>query len=158
MSDVDLNTQLSDNFTLREAIQSQTALRLGISNLPTAEQTVQIVRVAQNILQPVRNHFGIPFSPSSWFRCPQLNHQIGSSSKSQHAKGEAVDFEVPGIPNLEVAQWIVDNLNFDQLILEFYDGVDPNSGWIHCSFVDKSVNRRAALRFDGKNFMTGLGD
>ena len=153
----DINLKLSANFRLKEAISSQTALRLGINNMPNVEQTTCIVKVAQHILQPVRDHFGIPFSPSSWFRCADLNHQIGSKSNSQHTKGEAVDFEVPGISNLEVANWIVENLSFDQLILEFWNQAEPNAGWIHCSFVDPSVNRGHAKRFDGKHYMTGLG-
>jgi hypothetical protein len=70
---------------------------------------------------------------------------------SQHTLGQAADFEVPGISNMELAQWIIDNLDYDQLILEFYDDVDPRSGWVHCSYVE-NPNRKKALRFDGKVF------
>ncbi|NVJ90861.1 MAG: peptidase M15A [Methylocystaceae bacterium] len=153
---IDLNLSLSENFRLKEAIASQTASRLGINNLPNVEQTACIVKVAQHILQPVRNRFGIPFSPSSWFRCLDLNHQIGSKSTSQHTKGQAVDFEVPGISNLEVAKWLEANLSFDQLILEYWNQDEPNAGWIHCSFIDQSSNRGHAKRFDGKHYLTGL--
>jgi len=156
MSDLDLNARLSRNFTLREAVQSQTALRNGISNLPTPKQAVALVGIAENILQPVRDHYGVPFVPSSWFRSPALNQRIGGRPTSQHAKGEAVDFEVPSVSNLEIAQLIAANLSFDQLILEYYDGVNPASGWIHCSYVDPSVNRNEILRFDGKNYRSGL--
>ncbi len=95
-----------------------------------------------NILQPVRNHFGKPYTPSSGYRSVELCLAIGSSEKSQHAKGEAADFEVPNVSNMEVAQWIVSNLDFDQLILEYYSG--GNTGWIHCSYKE-SGNRKEVL-------------
>ena len=62
-----------------------------------------------------------------------------------------LDFEIPGIPNFEVAQWIMDNLDYDQLILEFYKEEEPNSGWIHCSYTEDG-NRNVARKFDGRNW------
>jgi hypothetical protein len=82
---------------------------------------------------------------SSGYRSPELCEAIGSSSKSQHAKGEAADFEIPGVDNKELASWISKNCDFDQLILEFYDGVDPNSGWVHCS-ASMSRSRKQTLK------------
>jgi len=80
---------------------------------------------------------------------------IGGSSLSQHTRGEAADFEVPGVPNLEVARWIRDNLVFDQLILEFYRPGQPNSGWVHCSYrIDRA--RREALTYAGRQYHKGL--
>jgi hypothetical protein len=77
---------------------------------------------------------------------------IGSSANSQHAKAEAADFECPGVDNAELADWIYKNLEPDQLILEFYTPGEPNSGWIHCSWV--SDGRRAqymhAFKSEGK--------
>ena len=125
--------RLSRNFTLSELTRSQTATRRGIDNTPGEEEIKNLERVCSEILQPVREHFGVAFSPSSGFRSVALCEAIGSSSKSQHAKGEAVDFEIPGQDNKFVAEWIRDNLNFDQLILEYYTPEDPTSGWIHCS-------------------------
>ena len=63
----------------------------------------------------------------------------------------AVDFEVKGVPNMDVALWIMDNLDYDQLILEFYKEDQPNSGWIHCSYVGRD-NRKEARRFDGSSW------
>ena len=125
--------QLSRNFTLSELTRSQTATRRGIDNTPGEEEIKNLERVCSEILQPVREHFGVAFSPSSGFRSVALCEAIGSSSKSQHAKGETVDFEIPGQDNKSVAEWVRDNLNFDQLILEYYTPEDPTSGWIHCS-------------------------
>jgi len=101
------------------------------------------------VLEPVREHYGIPFIPSSGYRCLELNRAIGSSDRSQHTTGEAVDFEVPGISNKEVALWVKENCQFDQLILEFFKEADPSSGWVHCSHILEGDNRQSARIFDG---------
>ncbi len=147
---------LSTNFTLAEAVKSQTALRCGIDNTPNAGQVDCLRAVAEKILQPVRDHFGVPFTPSSWFRSVALCEQIGSKSTSQHAKGQAADFEVPGTSNLDLARWIIANLDFDQLILEFWKEGDPAAGWVHCSYVGPGQNRHEVLRFDGASYLQGL--
>ncbi len=123
---------LSKNFSLPELVKSQTAERLGIPNNPSADHIYNMGELAENILQPIRNEYG-PFMVSSGFRSVALCEAIGSKATSQHAKGEAVDFEVPGISNYDLAEWISDNLPFDQLILECFTG--GNTGWIHCSYV-----------------------
>jgi len=125
--------KLSGNFTLGEMVKSQTALRKGIDNTPEPEHIANMKAVCMNILEPVREFFGLPIIPSSGYRSKALCRAIGSSEESQHAKGEAVDFEVAGIDNYELARWISGNLAFDQLILEYYSG--GNSGWVHCSYV-----------------------
>ena len=112
--------------------KSQTAIRKGIKNEPSTEHVENLIHLAKTVLQPIRDEFGRPVVISSGYRSPELCEAIGSSSKSQHAKGEAADFEIPGVDNKRLASWIVANCDFDQLILEFYDGVDPNSGWVHC--------------------------
>ena len=140
--------KLSEHFTLEEMAKSQTATRKGIPNTPSEAHTEAMRKVCENILEPVRTHYSIPFTPSSGYRSAELCLAIGSSVNSQHAKGEAVDFEVPSIPNFEVAGWVVANLDFDQLILEHYTG--GNTGWIHCSYKD-SGNRKEVLTFDRKN-------
>jgi len=124
---------LSEHFTLQELVKSQTATRIGIDNIPDSFEVAYLEKLCRDILEPVREHYGIPFSPSSGYRSPDLCEAIGSSRKSQHAKGQAADFEVPGVDNLELAEWIKDNLDFDQLILECYMPGNPNSGWVHCS-------------------------
>ena len=127
--------KLSKNFTLSELTKSQTATRKGISNEPSTEHVENLIHLAESVLQPVRDHFGKPVAISSGYRSPELCEAIGSSSKSQHAKGEAADFEIPGVDNMQLAMWINKNTDFDQLILEFYEPGDPNSGWVHCSAV-----------------------
>lgn len=148
--------KLSHNFYLHELTKSSTADRLGIDNAPDNEQIHALRQVAIMILQPVRDHYGIRITPSSGFRCLELNRAIGSKDTSQHTKGEAVDFEVFGVSNYELACWIRDNLDFDQVILECYKPGEPNSGWVHCSYVNKPDNRKQCLTFDGKKYHNGL--
>lgn len=143
--------QLSKNFHLSELTRSQTATRYGIPNTPNSTQLRNLEILCQQVLQPVRDHFRHPVVVSSGFRSPLLNARIGGSKTSQHCFGQAVDFEIPGLPNKDVARWIRENLSFDQLILEFYDGKNPNSGWIHCSYVDN--NRKQAMVFNGKRYL-----
>jgi|TARA_Y100000114_G_scaffold134530_1_gene134723 hypothetical protein len=142
---------LSRNFTLSELTKSDTAIRKGINNNPNAEQIEKLKSLCENILQPVRDHFG-RVKVTSGFRSVDLCVAIGSSVNSQHAKAEAADFEVIGTSNAELADWIYSNLEPDQLILEFFEPSEPNSGWIHCSWVPEG--RRAqflhAFKKDGK--------
>jgi hypothetical protein len=127
---------LSEHFSLRELTASQTAARLGIDNTPGDAEIAALRQVCENILEPIREYFGIPFTPSSGYRSVRLCEAIGSKSTSQHALGQAVDFEVPHLDNLILAHWIKANLRFDQLILEFYEEGEPNSGWVHASYAD----------------------
>ena len=126
--------ELTRNFTLSELTKSDTAIRKGINNNPNAEQIEKLKTLCEKILQPVRDHFG-RVKVTSGFRSPQLCQAIGSSPNSQHARAEAADFEVIGVDNAELSDWIHKNLDYDQLICEFYTPGEPNSGWIHCSYV-----------------------
>ena len=113
---------LSRNFSLLELTKSDTAIRRGIDNEPNADQIDKLKALCENILQPVRDHFG-RVKVTSGFRSPELCVAIGSSVNSQHAKAEAADFECIGVDNAELADWIYKNLEPDQLILEFlYSG------------------------------------
>ena len=144
--------KLSKNFSLPEMTKSQTAIRKGIKNEPSTEHVENLIHLAKTVLQPIRDEFGRPVVISSGYRSPELCEAIGSSSKSQHAKGEAADFEIPGMDNKVLAEWIKENCDYDQLKLELYTEGDPNSGWVHCS-ISKTQPRRERLiakRVDGK--------
>ena len=143
--------KLSRNFTLQELIKSDTAIRKGIDNNPNADQIEKLKTLCETILQPVRDHFG-RVKVTSGYRSPELCAAINSSVNSQHAKAEAADFEVIGTDNAELADWINKNLDYDQLILEYYKVGEPNSGWIHCSICDKDPRKQFlhAYRFEGK--------
>ena len=145
--------KLSDNFSLLELTKSQTAERKGIHNYPTPLHQVNLRSLCTNVLQRVRDHFGRVVSVSSGYRSVDLCVAIGSSTGSQHAKGEAADFEIFGISNKELADWINENLYYDQLILEYWKESDPNSGWVHCSF-SLNGNRKQYLRAYKENGST----
>ena len=82
---------------------------------------------------------------NSGYRGPDLNKAVGGSATSQHCKGQAVDIEVPGVANYDVAEWIKDNLDFDQVILEFYTPGIPDSGWVHVSYNNTGEQRKSVL-------------
>ena len=108
--------KLSRNFSLAELIKSDTAIRLGIDNNPNADQIEKLKALCENILQPVRDHFG-RVTVTSCYRSPELCVAIGSSLNSQHTRAEAADFECLGTSNAEVFDWIKANLPYDQMIL-----------------------------------------
>ena len=146
------NGYLTKNFSYQEMIKSSTADRIGVSNDATREHVINLVNLCNFILQPVRNEFG-PIRINSGYRSPALNKAVGGSKTSQHCNGEAADFESSRVSNPELATWVAKNLDFDQLILEFYDGKDPHSGWVHCSYKMDGSNRGntlTALRVNGK--------
>ena len=146
--------KLTQNFSLNELTKSQTAERKGIDNTPSAEHQDNLKSLCEMILQPIRDHFGQVVSVSSGYRSPELCVAIGSSTQSQHAKGEASDFEIFGVSNKELADYIDQNLDYDQLILEYWKGEDePNSGWVHCSYTNGS-NRKQYLRAYKENGST----
>ena len=145
--------KLTENFSLNELTKSQTAERKGIDNTPSTEHQENLKSLCEMILQPIRDHFGQVVSVSSGYRSPELCVAIGSSTQSQHAKGQASDFEIFGISNKELADYIDRNLDYDQLILEYWKESDPNSGWIHCSF-NSQGNRKQYLRAYKENGST----
>ncbi len=138
--------QLSEHFNLKEFTKSETATRKRIDNTPNAQHAQNLKNVCEKILEPVRNHFGKPIRINSGYRGAALNAAVGGSSKSQHCNGEAVDFEIDGLPNPDLAKWVAENCDFDQIILEFYDPKEgPNSGWVHASYTATGKNRKQKL-------------
>ena len=139
--------QLSKNFSLAEMTKSQTATRMGMDNNPSEDEVENLRLLCERVLQPVRDHFNHVVSISSGYRSPQLCQAIGSSMDSQHAKGMAADFEIYGTPNNEIFNWIKGNLLYDQMILEFWNEDEPNSGWLHVSYnPESSENIKENLR------------
>ena len=149
--------QLSKHFRLEEFEKSQTAQRLGIKNKAGSGEIKNLTDVCYGVLEKVRVKYDKPVIVTSGYRSPELCEAIGSKATSQHTKGEAVDFEVIGVANIQVAYFIEANCDFDQLILEYYCPDDDQKGWVHCSFVEGS-NRKQVLTFDGKKYTNGLPD
>lgn len=148
--------QLSRNFSLSELVHSATAIRRGISNVPSAEVIANLQNLCIFILQPARDHFGL-IRVSSGYRSPMLNAAIGGSTSSQHPLGEAVDWEVSGVSNAVVAAWVAQNLKFDQLILEYWDKKRLNSGWIHTSYRHGANRMEVLHKQKGQPYKPGLG-
>jgi len=169
--------KLAENFTLEELTKSRTALRNDIDNIPNSEHIENLKALCGNILQPVRNHYGQVVTVNSGFRCEALEKILTHKSYirwcekrklevneeswekyfegKSHPKGEAGDIEIIGIPNIELAYWIRDNLEFDQLILEFYNPADPQGGWVHVSY-NMIHNRKQVLTISKGGVVYGL--
>ena len=146
--------KLSKNLSLAEVTKSDTAKRQGIANEPNIDQLERLKAVAENIFQPIREEFMCPIFVSSGYRSEALNEAIGGSKTSQHSKGEALDLDadVYGvITNADIFNFVLDRLDFDQLIWEF--GTDENPDWVHISFKKEGRNRMQvlkAVRVNGK--------
>lgn len=152
--------KISKNFTLKELTKSSTADRLGIDNSVKDQQTlVNLCALTHNVLQKVRDEHGRTTVNSS-FRCLDLNRAIKSGDNSQHVKGEAADIECPAVDNFKLAKWIAANLDFDQVLLEFYTAGIPDSGWVHVSYKADGSNRKkqlTAVKNNGKTaYQEGL--
>ena len=133
--------KLTANFSLSELTKSQTATRKGIDNTPSPEHQENLKLLCEAVLQPVREHFGRVVTVTSGYRSPELCTAIGSKITSQHARGEAADFEIFGVSNKELADYIHEHLDYDQLILEYWNESDPNSVWVNCSY-SEGKNRK----------------
>jgi uncharacterized protein YcbK (DUF882 family) len=150
---------LTANFTLAEMTKSETALRHDMDNTPGETEIANLKALCENILQPVRDQFQKGVKVNSGFRHPEVNAKVGGSKTSDHCQGQAADIEIPGVPNADLAQWIVDNLEFRQVILEFYTPGVPDSGWVHVSYVagDNKKQVLTATKKDGKTvYLPGL--
>ena len=144
--------QLSKHFTLKEMTKSMTATRKNIDNTPGSGEIKALGDLCWKVLEPLRAHFDKPVTITSGYRSEELCEAIGSKKTSQHARGQAVDFEIAGVPNIKIAYWLQNNVDFDQLILEFYKKDDPAGGWVHVSYNEKGANRKQVLTYDGKSY------
>jgi zinc D-Ala-D-Ala carboxypeptidase len=143
--------QLTKNFTLEELTRSSKAKALRIDNSPNVEQLSNLKALAENILQPLRDNLGFPIKITSGLRVPALNKAVKGSKTSQHIYGEAADINVLG-KNKIIFDWIVENLDFDQIIWEF--GTDAEPSWVHVSYKKNEVNRRQKLKAIKQNGKT----
>lgn len=150
---------LTANFSLHELTKSETALRMGFDNTPGEAEIASLKLLAEKVLQPVRDHFAKGVKVNSGYRSPESNAAVNGSKTSDHCKGQAADIEIPGVPNAELAQWIMDNLDYTQLILEFYTPGIPDSGWVHVSYDPANLKKQelTAMKVAGKTqYVPGL--
>jgi uncharacterized protein YcbK (DUF882 family) len=151
--------QLTNNFSFAEMVKSDTALRHDMDNTPGEAEIENLKRLCEKVLQPVREHFKTGVKVNSGFRHPDVNAKVGGSKTSDHCKGQAADIEIPGIPNADLAKWITENLDFTQVILEFYTQGVPDSGWVHVSYDPQNLKKQSltAVKKDGKTvYLPGL--
>jgi hypothetical protein len=144
--------KLTENFSLAEMVKSETALRNNLDNTPGDVEIANLKLLAEKVLQPVRNNYKKGVKVNSGFRHPNVNAAVGGSKTSDHCKGQAADIEIPGVANAELAEWIAKNLEFTQLILEFYTPGIPDSGWVHVSYDPNNLKKQVmtAMKENGK--------
>ena len=153
-----MKDNISKHITYDEAAVSTKAKELKISNDPNNNQLVNMKLLAENIFEKVRENFNVPIFISSFFRSSKLNTKLKGSSTSQHCAniGAAMDIDADvykGVTNSEIFNYILNNLNFDQLIWEFGD--DENPDWVHVSYVSDILNRKEVLKaYKDKNNKT----
>ena len=143
---------LTRNFNIYELCKSETALRRGLDNRPPPFVIDNLRILCENVLQPIRDYFNAPVKVTSGYRSPDVNVAVGGSRNSDHTRGMAADIEIPGLPNYDLAVWIAENLQFTQLILEFYTPGVPDSGWVHVSYDPRNLKCQglSAIRMGGK--------
>ncbi len=154
--------KLSEHFSVSEFTRSDVATRLGIENIPTDTHLRSIKLICEKVLEPIRSHFGKPVTITSGYRSMALNMAVNPMTStinklSKHCLGQAVDFEIDGISNYDLAVWCRDNLpEYHQVILEFYTPGQPNSGWVHASYVPGNQKKETltAHRVNGKLVFT----
>jgi hypothetical protein len=148
----DLNKRIpgAPNFRYKEFIKSDTALRMGISNIPNEKQWKNIEKLAVNILQPIRKKFG-RIRITSGFRSPELNQAIGGSRYSNHCRAEAADIEPVNVnvKLVDIMEYIVENLEFRTVILEY-----PPLGWLHTDYRKGGSLKRIKLKDKNHHYKT----
>jgi hypothetical protein len=141
-------SKISEHLELSEVIRSEQAKRMGVSNMPTAEHIENFKKLAENVFEKIRSNFRVPIHISSGYRSIELNKAIKGSSSSQHCKGEAIDIDMDGssngVTNKMVFDYILKDLDFDQLIWEY--GNDNNPDWVHVSYSSTGKQRKQALK------------
>jgi hypothetical protein len=150
---------LTANFTLKELTKSDTATRLGLDNTPDEQALENLKTLCEKVLQPIREHYGKSVTVNSAYRSPESNAAVNGSKSSDHCKGMAADIEIVGVANADLAQWIMDNLDYTQLILEFYTPGIPDSGWVHVSYDPDNLKKQelTATKVAGKTtYLQGL--
>mgnify|MGYP003645463364 CR=1 FL=1 len=138
--------KISKHLSLAECIHSDTANKLGISNIPTLAIKNNIKLLAEEVFEPIRERFNEPIYVSSVYRCRQLNNALKGSVTSQHCLGEAMDIDMGdgnNPSNKDIFDYIKENLDFDQLIWEF--GNKKNPSWVHVSY-SRNGNRKQILK------------
>ena len=145
---------ISKHISNKESVYSRTAQRLDIDNTPTQEHKENMIKLAENVFEPLRSYANGPIKINSFYRSPELNKAIGGSSKSQHCNGQAIDIDdtFGVLTNAEMYEFVKKHLDFDQMIWEFGDKDNPD--WVHVSYVSPKENRNRCLKAYKENGKT----
>lgn len=148
-------SRISEHLDLSEMTRSDTAKRLGISNMPTPEHIENFKKFAEHCFEPIRNHFRVPIHISSGYRSKELNDATpGSSKTSDHAVGRAADIDMDnssnGVTNNDIFHWAIANLKFKQVIAEY--PVNGLLSWVHISYDENNLKNEVLIcvKKDGK--------
>jgi zinc D-Ala-D-Ala carboxypeptidase len=138
--------RLSKDFILSEFTDTDT----GLPNVPGEGEIRNLKLLAQKVLQPARNKFGV-INVTSGYRSPEVNSapSVKGSATSDHLYGRAADIQCEDMAT--VFNYIRKYLPFKQLIWEF--GTDVQPKWIHVSY-DVKNNRGEVLKAIKKNGKT----
>jgi len=141
-----MSDRISEHISLNEGVKSNTATRLSIDNTPRDLDLINMKTIAEQVFEPLRKWVGGPIAINSFYRSPKLNSAIGGSTSSQHCIGCAIDIDDKHgyKTNAEMFKYIKCNLDFDQIIWEFGNNVNPD--WIHVSYISEDANRRRCLK------------
>ena len=136
---------VSKHISYNEGVRSATATKLKINNIPESDVFKNMVLVAEEVFEPLREWAKHPINVNSFYRSPKLNAAIRGSQYSSHMSGQAIDISTLGKKtNGELFEYIKEKLDFDQLIWEF--GSDESPKWIHVSYKNKKDNRKDVLK------------
>jgi hypothetical protein len=152
-------TQLSKNFSLAEMTKSEIAIRRDMDNTPDETVIANLQLLCEQVLQPLRDAYKLGIKVNSAYRSPDVNAAVGGVRTSDHCKGQAADIEIPGVPNAELAQYLADNFDYTQVILEFYTSGVPDSGWVHVSYDPNNLKCQVltAVKQNGKTvYLNGI--
>lgn len=131
---------LETHFTYLEFIKSKVAEENNIPNDPPANALLNLGVLVKEVLEPIRLQFG-PVKVISGYRNPEVNRLAKGSKTSSHMRGEAADIKVPGTKLITVANWIYQNLNFREMIAEYFP-----DGWIHISYRFGSNTKKLKIK------------
>lgn len=142
-----IRNNISKNITYSQAIYSGAAIKNKIGNIPSERNLINMEILAEMVYEPIYTYFGGSIYITSFYRSPEVNKKLKGAKNSQHQaiNGAALDFVSidPKISNKDIFHWIIDNLEFDQLISEYADA-EGNPKWIHVSF-NKDKNRNQVI-------------
>jgi hypothetical protein len=140
------NYNLSKWMTYYDGISYDSANWRNILNTPTQAQLNNLIELGKHIYDPICEHFGKKIPTTTIFRNAELNEAVKGASGSQHMDGTAADIDGDMIKmkNSDIFMFVVNNLDWDQMIWE--KGTIDNPGWVHISYIsDGSRKNRKRL-------------